>query len=74
LTEYVGTEQFDYSPDWRVTGSFEPFEHPQPVTVGAAVEGLEHVYQAPGRFRFQAAGAEHSLLAFETSTPAEYLV
>ncbi|GFZ78451.1 DUF1684 domain-containing protein [Nesterenkonia alkaliphila] len=74
LGEYAGTERFDYSPAWRVTGSFEPFDQPEPVTVGAAVEGLEHVYQAPGRVRFQAAGAEHSLLVFEGFAAGEHLV
>ncbi len=74
LAEYAGTERFDYDPDWRVTGTFEPFEQPQPVTVGAAVEGLEHLYQAPGRVRFPAAGAEHSLLTFQGSAPGEYQV
>lgn len=74
LSEYEGTERFDYEPAWRITGSYEPFDAPQPVTVGAAVEGIEHVYRAPGRVRFHAEGAEHSLLAFDGFAVGELLV
>lgn len=73
LAEYEGTDRFDYEPGWRVAGRYEPFETPRPVTVGAAVEGIEHVYRAPGRVRFQAGGADHSLLAFEGASRGELL-
>jgi uncharacterized protein (DUF1684 family) len=28
---------------------YVPFDQPRPTTVGAAVEGLQHVYDAPGQ-------------------------
>ena len=45
-------------------GEYEPFDAPVPTTVGAVVEGLSHVYEAPGRVRFNFNGAEHTLTAF----------
>ncbi|MFI5615539.1 DUF1684 domain-containing protein [Amycolatopsis sp. NPDC051903] len=55
-----------YAPDeqWVVDGRFEPFAEPRPVTVGAVVEGLSHVYTAPGVVRFTHDGTEHALTAF----------
>lgn len=74
LSEYAGTERFDYNPQWRVTAAYEPFEQPEPVTVAAAVEGIEHVYQAPGRVRFQAEGKQYELLTFDGFAEGERLV
>ncbi|WP_033296083.1 DUF1684 domain-containing protein [Amycolatopsis jejuensis] len=55
-----------YEPDeaWVLKGRFEPFAEPQPTTVGAVVEGLSHVYTAPGVVRFTHNGVEHKLTAF----------
>jgi uncharacterized protein (DUF1684 family) len=38
-----------YAPDRRrvATGRYVPFDQPRPTTVGAAVEGLQHVYDSP---------------------------
>jgi uncharacterized protein (DUF1684 family) len=47
-----------------VTGRYEPFDAPRPTTVGAAVDGLQHVYDAPGRVVFELAGRPLSLTAF----------
>ncbi|MEU2062716.1 DUF1684 domain-containing protein [Streptomyces sp. NPDC013455] len=60
-----------YAPDprWVVTGRFLPFEEPQPVTVGASVEGLEHVYDSPGRVEFELDGVRHRLTTFNGMTP-----
>src|SRR4051812_19888285 len=41
---------------WVLTGRFVPFDAPRAVTVGAAVEGLEHIYESPGRVEFEALG------------------
>lgn len=55
-----------YAPDenWVLTGTFEPFDEPRPTQVGAVVEGLGHVYMAPGIVRFTHDGTEHTLTAF----------
>lgn len=74
LTEYEGTERFDYDAQWRITGHYEPFSVAKPVTVGAAVEGIEHVYSAPGKVRFTAQGAEHTLLALDGPSVGELLL
>jgi Uncharacterized conserved protein len=42
--------------------------------VGAAVEGLEHVYDAPGRIEFQLDGRPLSLTAFPGHTPGALTV
>ena len=49
-----------------------PFDEPRPTTVGAAVEGLQHVYDAPGRVEFEledAPGETLSLTAFNGHVP-----
>ena len=74
LREYQGTPA--YSPDaaYAVRGTFVPFEAPRPTTVGAAVEGIQHVYEAPGQIRFKLAGQELSLTAFNGYAPGSLSV
>ncbi|WP_080792489.1 DUF1684 domain-containing protein [Corynebacterium pacaense] len=74
LSEYLGTDTFAHDPRWRITASFTPFGVPRPVTVNAAVEGIEHVYRAPGQVVFSIDGVEHTLLAFDGHAPGELLV
>ncbi|MFE5893848.1 DUF1684 domain-containing protein [Streptomyces sp. NPDC056462] len=64
LTAFTGTPAYDPDPRWAVTGRYIPFDEPRPTTVGAAVEGLEHVYDAPGRVEFELEGRRLSLTAF----------
>ncbi|QFZ20257.1 DUF1684 domain-containing protein [Saccharothrix syringae] len=64
LREFRGVPAYDPSPEWVLTGTFEPFDEPRPTTVGAVVEGLSHVYTAPGVVRFRHGGVEHALTAF----------
>ncbi|MGB3444144.1 MAG: DUF1684 domain-containing protein [Actinophytocola sp.] len=64
LAGFAGVPTYDPEPAWVIRGRFEPFERPRPVTVGAVVEGLSHVYLAPGLVRFAHDGAEHTLIAF----------
>lgn len=73
-TTYRGTAAFTPSTEWALKGRFDRFEQPRPTTVGAAVDGLEHVYDAVGELRFRHDGAEHALLAFEGHDPAHLLV
>ncbi|MDT0169587.1 DUF1684 domain-containing protein [Pseudarthrobacter sp. BRE9] len=74
LQAYQGTPA--YSPDaaFAVRGTFVPFEAPRPTTVGAAVEGIQHVYEAPGEIRFKLAGQELALTAFNGYAPGSLLV
>jgi uncharacterized protein (DUF1684 family) len=66
---YKGTPAYRPDPRWAVTGRYEPFAQPRPTTVGAAVEGLQHVYDAPGRVLFELEGRELSLTVFNGHTP-----
>jgi hypothetical protein len=56
LQEYQGTPAYTPNAAYAVAGTFVPFEAPRPTTVGAAVEGIQHVYEAPGEIRFKIAG------------------
>lgn len=55
-----------YAPDlqWRIAATYRRFETPRETTVGAAVEGIEHVYEAPGEVVFELDGETHALTAF----------
>ena len=51
-----------------------PFVEPRPTTVGAAVDGLQHVYDAPGRIEFELDGQPLSLTAFPGQDPGRLIV
>jgi len=51
-----------------------PFGDPRPTTVGAAVDGLQHVYDAPGRVEFGLDGQPLSLTAFPGHDPGSLIV
>lgn len=74
LANYRGTPA--YAPDEKfvVAGTYVPFKRPRLTTVGAAIEGIAHVYQAPGQVRFRLGGEEHALTAFNGSTPGTFTV
>jgi uncharacterized protein (DUF1684 family) len=60
-----------FRPDqrWVTSGRYVQFDRPQPVAVGAVIEGLQHVYESPGRIEFTLAGTALSLTAFNGSVP-----
>ncbi|MFJ3034084.1 DUF1684 domain-containing protein [Curtobacterium pusillum] len=60
---YPGTPSYEPDPAFLVDAHFEPFETPRSVTVGSVVDGLQHVYEAPGVLTFDLDGPR-SLLAF----------
>ena len=60
---YAGTPTYPPTERFVVTARFEPFETPREVTVGSVVDGLQHVYEAPGVLTFDLDGPR-SLLAF----------
>jgi uncharacterized protein (DUF1684 family) len=74
LAAYPGTPAYPADPRWRVEGAYLPFEEPRPTTVGAVVEGLQHVYDAPGRIEFALDGQPLSLTAFNGATPGSLFV
>ncbi|MFJ1754859.1 DUF1684 domain-containing protein [Kitasatospora sp. NPDC088134] len=70
VREFTGTPAYPADPRWALTGRYLPFEAPRPVTVGAAVEGLRHVYDAPGEVEFELPdGSTHRLTAFNGHLP-----
>ncbi|MGW6212246.1 DUF1684 domain-containing protein [Streptomyces sp. NPDC055109] len=71
---FTGTPAYAPHPRWTVTGRYEAFDTPRPTTVGAAVEGLEHVYDAPGRISFELDGQELALTAFPGHAAGSLLV
>jgi uncharacterized protein (DUF1684 family) len=64
LHAFHGVPAYEPDESWVLSGTFEAFDEPRPTTVGAVVEGLSHVYVAPGIVRFEYDGAEHTLTAF----------
>lgn len=73
-TAHTGTPAYAPDPRWSVPGHYVPFAEPRPTTVGAAVEGLEHVYDAPGRVEFELDGRELALTAFPGYGPGQLTV
>ncbi|MFK0191841.1 DUF1684 domain-containing protein [Kitasatospora sp. NPDC090308] len=76
LRAFTRTPAYAPDPHWALTGRYLPFEEPRPVTVGAAVEGLQHVYDAPGEIEFTLpdGGGTHRLTAFNGFRPGSFHV
>ena len=68
-TAFRGTPAYTPDPRWAVTGRYVPFAEPRPTLVGSVVDGLEHVYDAPGQVEFTLNGRELSLTAFPGHEP-----
>ena len=71
---FAGVPAFDPDPRWVATGHYIPFEAARDVTVGAAVEGLQHVYASPGQIEFALDGETFRLTAFNGKQPGSLLV
>lgn len=69
LARYRGTPAYAPTPEYAISGIFVPFGASRPTTVGAAVEGIQHVYEAPGEIRFRLRGADLRLTAFNGHAP-----
>jgi uncharacterized protein (DUF1684 family) len=67
--KYRGCPAFEPDRRWVTCGHYVPFDRPQPVAVGAVIEGLQHVYESPGRIEFSLLGSALSLTAFNGSVP-----
>jgi uncharacterized protein len=71
---FAGVPTYPPSPAWVLGGRYVPFERPRDVTVGAAVEGLQHVYESPGRVEFEYDGRPLSLTAFNGRQPGSLFI
>lgn len=72
--QFRGTPAFRPDRRWVLPGQYTAFAAPRPTTVGAAVEGLEHVYGAIGQIQFQLGGRDLSLTAFPGKADGSLLV
>jgi uncharacterized protein len=73
-TGFRGTPTYAPDPRWRTTGRYVAFDEPRPTTVGAVVDGLQHVYDAPGRIDFELDGRSLRLTAFGGGTSGSLFV
>lgn len=74
LARYRGTPAYEPDPRWVIRGRYVPFETPRDTTVGSVVEGLQHVYAAPGALEFTVDGEAVTLTAFNGKEPGSLLV
>jgi len=74
VSSYRGTPAYPPTREFVLPGRFVPFKEPHPTTVGAAVEGLHHVYDAPGQLRFAFEDREHVLTAFNGPSPRTLVI
>lgn len=74
LRAYRGTPTFAPDGRWRRPATFEPYDTPREVTVGAVVDGLSHVYASPGELVVDLDGTEHRLVAFDGYAPGGFMV
>ena len=73
-SSYRGTPAFAADPRWVRPAVFEPFETPRDVTVGAVVDGLQHVYTSPGQLVVDLGDSEHRLTVFDGHAPGTFMV
>ncbi|WP_159502428.1 DUF1684 domain-containing protein [Microbacterium sp. 18062] len=74
LAAYAGTPTYVPNPRWRVDASFVEFAAPRATEVGSAVDGLLHVYAAPGYLEFTFRGEAFRLLALPGRREGDLLV
>ncbi|WP_243075479.1 DUF1684 domain-containing protein [Microbacterium sp. SS28] len=74
LAAYAGTPTYVPNPRWRAKARYVPYAEPRPTEVGAAVDGLTHVYDAPGELEFTLGGEDFRLVAFPGHGADELLV
>jgi uncharacterized protein len=68
-TSFHGVDAYPPDPRWAVAGRYVPYREPRDVTVGSVVDGLKHVYSAPGIVEFTLDGKSLRLTAFNGATP-----
>lgn len=62
-TAFTGVPTFPVDEHWVLHAQYEPYAQPQPITVDAVVEGLNHHLTAVGVVRFELDGQQHELVA-----------
>jgi uncharacterized protein (DUF1684 family) len=72
--DFAGVPAFAPSPRWAVRARYLRFAEPRPTTVGSVVEGLLHVYAAPGYLQFEIGGQLLCLTAFNGHRPGSLSV
>lgn len=73
-TSYGGTPAYDPDPRWALPGRFVAYDQPVANTVGSVVDGLEHVYEAPGEIEFEIDGEPQRLVAFPGGADGSLMV
>jgi uncharacterized protein len=73
-TAFRGTPAYPPHPRWALAGRYVPFAEPRPTKVGSVIDGLEHVYAAPGQVTFTLEGRDLSLTAFPGHEPGSLLI
>jgi uncharacterized protein len=71
---FAGVPVYPPDPGWVVSGRYIAFDRPRDVTVGSVVEGLQHVYAAPGLVEFEVGGETLRLTAFNGRAPGSLTV
>lgn len=74
LRNYRGTPAFAPDESYLVPARYVAFQQPRETRVGAAVDGIQHLYQAPGEVRFRLAGEDHRLVVFSGHSPGTFTV
>jgi uncharacterized protein (DUF1684 family) len=62
-TAFDGVPSYPVEARWVVTGRYEPYPAPSPITVDAVVEGLHHYFTAVGEVHFDIDGQQQTLVA-----------
>jgi uncharacterized protein len=71
---FSGVPTYAPRPRWAIGARFVAFSAPRPTAVGLVVEGLEHVYDAPGQVEFDIDGTRFRLTAFNGHRPGGLMV
>lgn len=69
--DFDGIPVYDFDPDWRIAGRFEPYDEVKATSVGTRVPGMSSTLDAVGEVRFAVRGAEQRLIAFDGGTDAD---
>lgn len=64
-TGFTSVPTFAPDPRWVLAATFEAYDTPRPVTVGAVIPGLTHDQIARGVLRFEVDGVAHTLTAMD---------
>lgn len=69
LTSHTEVPTFPADPDWVIEGSYEAYDEPRQITVGAVLAGVEHHPIAVGTVTLEINGKPQTLTALATGEP-----